>query len=112
MSRPSGAIVEASGAGCQAAYNTGVKLFLKSLGLGLLGASLFFAFFSMLAIPGLAAWSRLHNSNTPLQSGNVVIQPIGFLRTVGLPLAGGVFVTCFVVGWRKFSRTEQRDSRV
>ena len=79
---------------------------LKSVGFGLLGAGLFFSFFSMLAVPLLAAWSRLHNANTPLQAGDVVIQPISFLRLVGLPLAAAAFVTCFVVGWRKFAHQE------
>ena len=67
---------------------------------------MFFAFFSMLAIPLLGAWSRLHNANTPLQAGDVVIQPVAFLRMVGLPLAAVAFVTCFVLGWRKFIRAE------
>ena len=79
---------------------------LKSLAFGLLGAALFFAFFSMLAVPLLAAWSRLHDANTPLQAGDVVIQPITLLRTVGLPLAAAAFVTCFIVGWRRFMHTE------
>lgn len=83
-----------------------MKLVFKSLAFGLLGAALFFAFFSMLAIPLLAAWSRLHDANTPLQSGNIVVQPIVFLRLVGLPLAAAAFVTCFVLGWRKFTRAE------
>jgi len=83
-----------------------VKLVLKSLGFGLLGAALFFAFFSMLAVPLLGAWSRLHNANTPLQSADVLIQPMIFLRFVGLPLAGAAFVTCFVIGWKKFMRAE------
>ena len=80
-----------------------MKTILKSLAFGLLGAALFFAFFSMLAIPLLGAWSRLHNANTPLQAQDVVVRPIAFLRMVGLPLAVGVFVTCFVLGWRKFT---------
>ncbi len=90
----------------RAAYNENVKLVLKSLASGLLGAALFFAFFSMLAVPLLAAWSRLHDANTPLQAGDVVITPIVFLRLVGLPLAGAAFVTCFILGWRRFARTE------
>lgn len=87
-------------------YNKCVKIVLKSLAFGLLGAALFFAFFSMLAIPLLAAWSRLHNGATPMQAGDVVIRPIALLRLVGLPLALATFVTCFVVGWRKFARVE------
>ena len=83
-----------------------MKLVLKSLAFGLLGAGLFFAFFSMLAVPLLAAWSRLHNANTPMQAGDVVIQPIMLLRLVGLPLAGAAFVTCFAIGWKKFVRAE------
>ena len=79
---------------------------LKSLAFGLLGAALFFAFFSMLAVPLLGAWSRLHNANTPLQSSDIMIQPITFLRFVGLPLSAAAFVTCFVIGWRKFVRAE------
>ena len=79
-----------------------MKRVFKSLGFGLLGAALFFAFFSMLAIPLLAAWSRLHNANTPLQAGDVVIQPLALLRLVGLPLAAAAFVTCFVLGWKRF----------
>ncbi len=82
-------------------------MLLKSLGFGLLGAALFFAFFAMLAVPLLAAWSRLHNANTPLQAGDVVIQPLNLLRLVGLPLAAVIFVTCFAVGWRKFMRAER-----
>jgi len=87
-------------------YNERVKLVLKSLAFGLLGAALFFAFFSMLAVPLLGAWSRLHNANTPLQSSDVLIQPINFLRMVGLPLAGAAFVTCFVLGWKRFAHAE------
>lgn len=87
-------------------YNKNVKVVLKSLAFGLLGAALFFAFFSMLAIPLLGAWSRLHNANTPLQAADVVIRPITFLRLVGLPLALATFVTCFFLGWRKFTNAE------
>lgn len=89
-----------------AAYNEHVKLFLKSLAFGLLGAALFFAFFSMLAIPLLAAWSRLHNPNTPLESSNILVQPVTFLRLVGLPLAAAAFVTCFLLGWKRFAHRE------
>ena len=88
------------------AYNNRVRLVLKSLGFGFLGAALFFVFFSMLAVPLVGAWSRLHNANTPLQAGDVVLQPITVLRLVGLPLAAVAFVTCFAVGWRRFAHTE------
>lgn len=84
-----------------------MKLVFKSAAFGLMGASLFFVFFSMLAVPLLGAWSRLHNPNTPLEAQEVLIQPITFLRLVGLPLAGAAFIGCFVMGWRKFSRTQQ-----
>jgi hypothetical protein len=84
-----------------------VKLVLKSAALGLFGAAVFFMFFSMLAVPLLGAWSRLHNPNTPLEAQDVLIRPITFLRVVGLPLAGAAFVGGFVMGWRKFSRTSQ-----
>ena len=92
-------------------YNKSVKLVCKSAACGLLGAALFFAFFSMLAVPLLGAWSRLHNPNTPLEAQDVLIQPIVFLRLIGLPLAGAAFITCFVLGWRKFSRTQQPVER-
>ena len=68
-----------------------------------MGAGLSFAFFALLAIPILAAWSRLHNPNTPLQAGDVMIEPIRTLRMVGLPLAGAAFIACFGLGWRKFA---------
>jgi hypothetical protein len=80
-----------------------VKLVFKSAAFGLLGAALFFAFFSMLSVPVLGAWSRLHNPNTPLEAQDVLIQPINFLRLVGLPLAGGAFVGGFIMGWKKFA---------
>ena len=93
--------------GCRAAaYNETVKLVLKSLAFAIFGAASFFAFFAMLAIPLLAAWSRLHNPNTPLESGNVLVQPVTFLRLVGLPLAAAAFVTCFVLGWKRFTHRE------
>jgi len=72
-----------------------------------MGAALFFVFFSMLAVPLLAAWARLHNPNTPLQANDVVIQPMNFLRIVGLPLASAAFLACFALGWRKFAHPER-----
>jgi hypothetical protein len=62
----------------------------------------------MISIPLLGAWSRLHNPNTPLQAQDVMIHPIGFLRLVGLPLAVAAFLTCFVLGWRKFAHPERQ----
>ena len=88
-------------------YNGTVKRVLKSAAFGLMGASLFFVFFSMLAIPLLGAWSRLHNPNTPLQAQDIMIQPITFLRWVGLPLASAAFITCFLLGWRRFTAAER-----
>ncbi len=80
-----------------------MKLVLKSAAFGLMGAALFFVFFSMLAVPVLGAWSRLHNPNTPLEAQDVLIQPVSFLRMVGLPLAAATFIACFVMGWKRFA---------
>lgn len=76
---------------------------LKSLGFGIVGAGLSFSFLVMIAVPLAAAWSRLHNPNTPLQANDVVIEPFGFLRLVGIPIAAAAFAACFALGWRKFA---------
>jgi hypothetical protein len=81
-----------------------VKALLKSLGFGVVGAGLSFSFLAMITVPLVAAWSRLHNPNTPLQSSDVLIEPFGFLRLIGLPLAAAAFAACFALGWRKFAR--------
>ena len=82
---------------------------LQSTAFGVMGAALFFVFFSMLAVPLLGAWSRLHNPKTPLQAQDVMIQPITFLRWVGLPLALAAFIACFALGWRRFARAERHS---
>jgi hypothetical protein len=81
----------------------GVRAVLKSFGFALVGASLSFVFLAMITVPLVAAWSRLHNANTPLQAGDVVVEPFGLLRVIGLPIAAAVLVTCFAHGLRKFS---------
>jgi hypothetical protein len=80
-----------------------VKAALKSIGLGMVGAGLSFSFLAMIAVPLVGAWSRLHNPNTPLQASDIVIEPFGFLRAVGIPIAAAAFIACFALGWRKFA---------
>ena len=78
---------------------------LKSLGFGVVGAGLTFSFLVMIVIPVFGAWSRLHDPNTPLQAGDVLIEPFGVLRWIGIPLAAAAFVACFALGWRKFAHS-------
>lgn len=69
-----------------------------------MGAGLTFSFLVMIAVPVVGAWSRLHNPNTPLQASDIVIEPFGFLRLIGIPIAAAVFIACFALGWRKWGR--------
>ncbi|MGH9521497.1 MAG: hypothetical protein ACRD3E_03075 [Terriglobales bacterium] len=80
-----------------------MKALFKSLGFAVVGAGLSFAFLALIAIPLMAAWSRLHNPNTPLQANDVLIEPFGFLRLIGIPIAAAAFAACFALGWRKFA---------
>lgn len=88
-----------------------MKAVLKSLLFAVVGAGLSFSFLAMITVPVVAAWSRLHNPNTPLQSTDVVIEPFGFLRLVGLPLAAAAFAACFALGWRKFAHPAPPEPR-
>lgn len=86
-------------------YNSRVRAVLKSLGFGVVGAGLSFSFLVMIAVPLVGAWSRLHNPNTPLQASDIVIEPFGFLRVVGIPIAVAAFIGCFALGWKKWAHS-------
>lgn len=84
-----------------------MKIFLKSVAIGVAGMGLFFCFFMMLSIPVLAALARYHGAGAPLQSPGVVIAPEQWFRYAGLPLGAAAFVLSFVVGWKKFHSVRQ-----
>lgn len=77
----------------------------------MVGAGLSFAFLAMIAVPLVGAWSRLHNANTPLQASDVVVEPFGLLRLIGIPIAAAAFAACFALGWRKFAHPAQTEHR-
>jgi hypothetical protein len=77
-----------------------VKLLLKSLLTGLLGASIFFCFLMPLSIAGLALLGRL--STDTVETKSVVVNPAPFLQHVGLPLSAVVFAVCFAAALRHF----------
>ena len=70
---------------------------LKSIGLAVVGAALFFCFFMMFSIPVLTVMAKLHDPNAPLQAPGVVVAPARLFRTVGVPLSGVAFAVCFVL---------------
>jgi hypothetical protein len=86
-----------------------VTAVLKSIGLAVVGAALFFCFFMMFSIPVLTMMAKLHDPNAPLQAPGVVIAPARLFRTVGLPLSAGVFVVCFVMALRRERRVIGRS---
>ncbi|MGD9714701.1 MAG: hypothetical protein AB7V46_21970 [Thermomicrobiales bacterium] len=77
-----------------------MKLLLKSLLSGLLGASLFFSFFMPVSIAGLALFGRLTTATVDTKS--VLVAPGPFLQHVGLPLSGLAFLLCFGLALRHF----------
>ena len=77
---------------------------LKSIGLAVVGAALFFCFFMMFSIPVLTVMAKLHDPNAPLQAPGVVVAPARLFRTVGLPLSAVTFVVCFVLAMRRERR--------
>ena len=87
------------------AYNERVKIFLKSLGFGVMGAGLFFGFFSMLVFSVLSAWTRMHQENPSVRG--VMIEPLPALQYIGIPLAAATFLVCCWLGHKKFSRAER-----
>lgn len=87
-----------------AAYNELVIAILKSIGLAIVGAALFFCFFMMFSIPVLTVMAKLHDPNAPLQAPGVVIAPAKLFRTVGVPLSAVAFAVCFVLAIRREHR--------
>lgn len=87
-----------------AAYNELVIAILKSIGLAIVGAALFFCFFMMFSIPVLTVMAKLHDPNAPLQAPGVVIAPAKLFQTVGVPLSAVAFAVCFVLAIRREHR--------
>ena len=81
---------------------------LKSIGLAVVGAALFFCFFMMFSIPVLSVMAKLHDPNAPLQAPDVVVAPAALFRNVGLPLSAVAFAVCFVLAMKKF-RAEHKN---
>jgi hypothetical protein len=77
---------------------------LKSIGLAVVGAALFFCFFMMFSIPVLTVMAKLHDPNAPLQAPDVVVAPNALFRGVGLPLSAAAFVVCFVLAMKRFRK--------
>ena len=83
---------------------------LKSIGLAVVGAALFFCFFMMFSIPVLTVMAKLHDPNAPLQAPDVVIAPAALFRSVGLPLSAVAFAVSCVLAMKKV-RAEHRVIR-
>lgn len=81
---------------------------LKSIGLAVVGAALFFCFFMMFSIPVLTVMAKLHDPNAPLQAPGVVVAPARLFRTVGMPLSAVAFAVCFVLAIKKFRRSSSQ----
>ena len=77
---------------------------LKSLATALLGASLFFCFFMLLAGPVLIITARLRHQDA------MYVAPIPLFRMVGLPLAAVAFLVCFALAMRKFRKSSSQPS--
>ena len=82
---------------------------LKSIGLAVVGAALFFCFFMMFSIPVLTVLAKLHDPNAPLQAPGVVVAPARLFRTVGVPLSAVAFAVCFVLAMRRERRAMRRS---
>ena len=82
---------------------------LKSIGLAVVGAALFFCFFMMFSIPVLTVMAKLHDPNAPLQAPDVVVAPARLFRSVGLPLSALAFAVCFVLAIRREHRVIRRS---
>jgi multidrug efflux pump subunit AcrA (membrane-fusion protein) len=86
-----------------------VTAFLKSIGLAVVGAALFFCFFMMLSIPVLTVMAKLHDPNAPLEAPGVVVAPARLFRTAGVPLSAVAFAVCFVLAIRREHRANGRS---
>ncbi len=84
-----------------------MKAVLKSLGAGVAGMGLFFAFFAMSSIPVLTLMARLHDPNAPLQAPDVLVHANFTFRFIGLPLSGVVFVVVFLLMMKRCREREQ-----
>jgi len=84
---------------------------LKSIGLAVVGAALFFCFFMMFSIPVLTVMAKLHDPNAPLEAPGVVVAPAALFRSVGVPLSAVAFAVCFVLAMKKFRRSGDRVIR-
>ena len=83
---------------------------IKSVGLAVVGAALFFCFFMMFSIPVLTVMAKLHDPNAPLQAPGVVIAPAALFRCVGLPLSAVAFAVSFVLAMKKLRKNGDRPS--
>jgi hypothetical protein len=86
-----------------------VTAVLKSIGLAVMGAALFFCFFMMFSIPVLTVMAKLHDPSAPLQAPDVVVAPAALFRSVGLPLSALAFTVCFVLAIRREYRVIRRS---
>jgi hypothetical protein len=86
-----------------------VTAVLKSIGLAVVGAALFFCFFMMFSIPVLTMMAKLHDPNAPLQAPGVVVAPARLFRTVGVPLSAVAFAVCFVLAICREHRAIRRS---
>ncbi len=80
-----------------------MKVLVKSFVAGVIATGVFFSFLMMLVIPATALRARWHG---PLQAQDVVVSPMPFLRTFGLPLSALVFLMTFGLSLRQFGRRE------
>jgi hypothetical protein len=87
-----------------------VTAVLKSIGLAVVGAALFFCFFMMFSIPVLTVMAKLHDPNAPLEAPGVVVAPAALFRSVGAPLSAVAFAVCFVLAMKKFRHRVIRRS--
>ena len=80
-----------------------MRVVLKSFGLAIAGAAIFFSFFMMFSIPVLSILARARDNSTP-DAPNIILAPMTLFRYVGLPLAAVAFVICFVLAMKKYGR--------
>lgn len=87
----------------------GVKAVLKSLGAGLVGMALCFAFFALFSIPVLTVMARLHDPNAPLESPDVLLHTTFTYRYIGMPLSVVAFIVVFLLMMKRCRRQEQHS---
>lgn len=79
------------------------KRIFQGLLAGVVGAGLFFSFFMTISVAALALIGRLTVATVDTHS--IVVSPVVFFRTYGLPLSAVAFAICFYLGMRRLRPT-------